>query len=113
MNWAKLLSSAKFAYNNSKSSSTQTTPFMALYDYNPKLRVDIDIRDTVNKGEALAAYERIKCLYKLRERLRDELLKSQERQAKYYNQRHQARLFKRGDLIKLSTRNLRLKNKKL
>ena len=74
MNWAKLLSSAKFAYNNSKSSSTQITPFIALYSYNPKLRVDIE--DTANKGETLAAHEHIKRLYKLRERLRDKLLKS-------------------------------------
>src|SRR6202035_1121300 len=48
-----------------------------------------------------------------REYLREQLLQSQERQAKYYNQRHQPKLFKRGDLVKLSTKNLRLKNKKL
>ena len=76
MNQANLLPSAKFAYNNSKSSSTQIIPFIALYSYNPKLRVDI--KDTANKGKALAALERIKRLYELRERLRDKLLKSQE-----------------------------------
>ena len=111
MKWANLLPSAEFTYNNSKSSSTWIIPFIALYGYNLELRVDV--KDTANKGEALAAHKRIKRLYKLREKLRDKLLKSQECQAKYYNQRHQARLFKRGNLIKLSIRNLRLKNKKL
>ena len=111
MNWAKLLPSAEFCYNNSRSSSTKTTPFMALYGYNPELRFDVE--DTVKAGEAPAARERIQRLYNLRERLKEELLQSQERQAKYYNQRHQPRLFKRGDFVKLSTRNLRLQHKKL
>jgi hypothetical protein len=53
MNWAKLLPSAKFAYNNSQSSSTKTTPFMALYGYNPELR--FNIMDTITLGETLAA----------------------------------------------------------
>ena len=111
MNWAKLLRSAEFAYNNSRSSTTQTTPFMALYGYNPELRFDVE--DAATKGETPAARDRILRLQELRNRLREELLKSQERQAKYYNQRHQPKLFKRGKLVKLSTRNLRLKDKKL
>jgi hypothetical protein len=41
------------------------------------------------------------------------LLHSQERQAKYYNKRHEPKLFKRGEFVKLSTRNLKLKDKKL
>ena len=52
MNWAKLLPSTEFAYNNSQSSSTKIIPFMALYSYNPELR--IDVIDTITKGEALA-----------------------------------------------------------
>ena len=84
---------------------------MALYGYNPELRFDVE--DAATKGETPAAHDRILRLHELRDRLREELLKSQERQAKYYNQRHQPKLFKRGSLIKLSTQNLQLKNKKL
>jgi hypothetical protein len=114
MNWAKLLPSAEFVYNNSRSSSTGITPFRALYSYDPELRVDItSAKDSTSKGEAPAAYNRILRLTELRERLREHLLQSQERQAKYYNQRHHLKLFKRGDLVKLSLKNLRLKNKKL
>lgn len=57
---------------------------MALYGYNPELRFDVE--DTANAGEAPAARERIQRLYDLRERLKEELLQSQERQAKYYNE---------------------------
>ena len=59
---------------------------MALYSYNPELR--IDVADTITTGEAPAARQRIVRLQELRNRLQEELLKSQERPAKYYNQRH-------------------------
>ena len=111
MNQAKLLLGAKFAYNNSRNSSTRISPFKALYKYD--LDLQIDVEDAVFKREILATRERILRLYKLQERLREQLLESQERQAKYYNQRHQPMLFRQKDLVKLSTRNLRLKNKKL
>jgi hypothetical protein len=84
---------------------------MALYGYNPELRFDVE--DAATLGEAPAARDRILRLQELRNRLKEELLQSQERQAKYYNQRHQPKLFKCRDLIKLSTWNLQLKDKKL
>ena len=67
MNWAKLLPSAEYAYNNSWSSSTKITPFMALYSYNPELR--IDVVDTITTGEVPAARQRIVRLQELRDRL--------------------------------------------
>src|SRR5436190_23806648 len=57
MNWAKLLRSAAFTYNNSRSSSTKITPFRALYGYDLELRFDIE--DTATLGEALATRDRI------------------------------------------------------
>ena len=74
MNWAKLLPSAKYTYNNSRSSSTQTTPFRALYRYNPKLQFDIE--DNINLGKVLAAYNRVLHLKELRDKLKEELLRS-------------------------------------
>jgi hypothetical protein len=113
MNWARLLPSAEYAYNNSRSSSTKITPFKALYGYDPELRTDLSTEDSTTTREAPAALDRITRLTELRQRLREQLVLAQERQAKYYNQRHQSKQFKRGDLVKLSTRNLRLKHKKL
>ena len=75
MNWARLLPSTKFAYNNSRNSSTKITPFQALYGYNPELQIDItSAKDTARKGEAPAAHDRITCLTELQEYLRDQLL---------------------------------------
>jgi hypothetical protein len=86
MDWAKLLPSAEFAYNNSRNSSTKITPFKALYGYDPKLRIDLDSTgDSAKRGEAPVAYDRIQRLAELRQQLRDHLLYSQEQQAKYYN----------------------------
>jgi len=112
-NWASLLPSAQWAYNNSRNSSTGMTPFRALYGYDPDLHIDFAVADDVRLGEVPAAQDRVKRLHQLRERLRDKLQQAQEAQAKYYDQRHQPMEFKRGDKVKLSTRNLRLKNKKL
>ena len=41
MNWAKLLLSTEFVYNNSRSISTRMSPFKALYDYDPNLRISL------------------------------------------------------------------------
>jgi hypothetical protein len=60
MNWAKLLLSAEFVYNNNRNSSTKITPFKALYGYDPELRIDLNnAEDSVKRGEAPAAYDRI------------------------------------------------------
>jgi hypothetical protein len=113
LNWAKLLSSAEYVYNNSRSSSTKITPFKALYSYDPELRIDLSTEDSTNKKGVPAARDQITHLSELRERLRSQLIQSQEQQAKYYNQRHLPKQFKQEDLVKLSTKNLRLKHKKL
>ena len=47
---------------------------MALYSYNPELRIDFDAVDTITTGEVPAARQRIIRLQELRDRLREELL---------------------------------------
>ena len=46
-NWHKLLRSAQFAHNNSRSITTGETPFFALMGYEPELRLEIDPEDAV------------------------------------------------------------------
>ena len=111
MNWARLLPTAAFAYNNSMNHTLRISPFKALYGYDPEFHVDI--ADDVPKGEIPAAQDRVRKLYELRQGLREQLIKVQERQIKYYNERHEPKAFKRGSLVKLSTKNLKLKDKKL
>jgi transposase InsO family protein len=111
IDWAKLLPTAAFAYNNSLNHTLRMSPFRAMYGYDPEFYVDV--ADDVPEGEIPAAKDRIKKLHELRRTLRDQFIKAQQRQIKYYNQRHTPIEFKRGSLVKLSTRNLKLKNKKL
>ena len=91
--------------------TTRMSPFKALYGYDPEFHVDI--ADDVPEGEIPAAKNRIQRLHELRQGLREQLARAQERQIKYYNKRHMPKNFKRGSLVKLSTRNLKLKDKKL
>jgi hypothetical protein len=60
-----------------------------------------------------AARDRVKKLQELRDSLKGQWAKAQKRQKKYYDQRHKPMEFKRGSLVKLSTANLKLKDKKL
>ena len=77
MNWAKLLPSAEFVYNNSRSTNTRMSPFKALYSYDPNLRTTLRTelraelrtntspKDSASQGEALTAYDRIARLTEL------------------------------------------------
>ena len=49
---------------------------MALYSYNPELRININAVDIITIGETLAARDRIIQLQELRNRLQEELLRS-------------------------------------
>ena len=76
MDWAKLLPSTEFTYNNSRSVSTKMSPFKALYSYDPDLRTDlrtnlrtelpISPEDSASRGEVPAVYNRIARLTELR-----------------------------------------------
>src|SRR4029077_6176665 len=113
MNWAKLLPTAGFAYNNSLNHTLKTTPFRAMYGYDPDFHIDLDVEGDIGPGRAPAARDRVKKLQELRDSLKGQWAKAQERQKKYYDQRHKPMEFKRGSLVKLSTANLKLKDKKL
>ncbi|EED14527.1 gag/polymerase/env polyprotein, putative [Talaromyces stipitatus ATCC 10500] len=100
-----------FTYNNSMNHTLCVSPFKALYGFDPEFH--IDVADNVLEGEIPTAKDHIQKLHKLRQGLRDQLNTARQRQIEYYNKRHTPKTFKRGSLVKLSTRNLKLKNKKL
>ena len=111
MVWARLLPLAQFAYNNSRNHTTQLSPNRLLHGFDCEIR--IDVADNVTEGRIPAAKDRVEKLHKLRQELRLRLVKAQERMAAYYNARHVPKQFKIGDLVKLSTKNLKLKCRKL
>jgi transposase InsO family protein len=109
--WAKLLPLAQFSYNNSRNSTTGMSPNRLLFGFDCEIRVDI--ADNVPEGRIPAAKDRVEKLHQLRQRLRTRLMEAQERMARYYNANHVPKQFRVGDFVKLSTKHLKFKNRKL
>jgi hypothetical protein len=107
-NWPALLPTAQFASNNAINSTIGMTPFRALYAYEPDFQLRAE--DGTPEGEVPATVHRLEKLHEVRQKLHETWQKASESQAKYYNKRHEARQFRKGQLVALSTRNLRLKS---
>ena len=69
MNWAKLLLTAGYTYNNSWNYTIRTTPFRAMYGYDPDFHIDFDVADDATR-RAPAALDRIKRLQDLQDSLK-------------------------------------------
>lgn len=106
--WPILLPEAEFAVNNSRSQTTGTTPFFALYGYHPEIRTDV-VDDVPERGVPAAA-ERVIKLEELRVALRIHWQNAIEAQQKHYDKRRTDIQFHKGNLVGLSTRNLKLKS---
>ncbi|GAB7357806.1 hypothetical protein MBLNU459_g0793t2 [Dothideomycetes sp. NU459] len=105
--WASLLKTAEFAYNNSVQSSTKETPFYIVLGKHPLLTQLPE--DMQHEGEVPAATDKLKRMQDARKKLEDNLRSAQEAQQKYYNRKHLQHSFQKGDMVLLSTRNLPLK----
>jgi hypothetical protein len=105
--WPKLLPTAQFACNNAINATTGSSPFETLLGYSPHFHLRAE--DGTSSGEAPAAEVRAEKLQNLRQQLKEHWRKATETQAKHYNDRHKPFTFKRGDLVALSTQNLKLK----
>lgn len=112
-NWAELLLQAETAYNHSVHSSTSISPYEAVHGTTP--RFEEPPADSRLEGEIPAAKDRVERIRIIRTQMADRLRVAQESQAKYYNRSHKPQSYVTGDLVLLSTRNLKLAtvNKKL
>ena len=110
LNWPQLLPQAQYASNNAISATTRQTPHYALMGYEPEFRLALEAASL--EEEAPNAKARIERLQQVREQLKENWRRATESQAIHYNKRHQSLTLKRGDLIGLSTKNIRLKQGK-
>ena len=106
-NWARLLPLAEFAYNNSHHSTAGSSPFYLLHGYHPEIRWEVE--DNSLEGEVPSANERIKLLQARRDELAERLRQASASQAKYYNRKHTPKDYTVGQLVMLSTKNLKQK----
>jgi hypothetical protein len=93
--------------------ATKTTPNNLLYGMDCSIRLHLDVADNASRERIPEARARVEKLHELRRKLRERLAEANERMAKYYNRNHIPKQFKKGQLVKLSTKNIRLKYPKL
>jgi hypothetical protein len=104
-NWADLLSSAEFTYNNTDHSSTKYSPFYANTGYHPlHPSTIIDLTES----QAPSVTERLERIRSLHTALKSNMQESQERYTKYYDMKRQdsSNAFKVGDLVWLNRKNI-------
>jgi len=101
--WLEWLGTAEFAYNNKTHSNTRMLPFKANYRQNPRMGFE---------GRKKEKYERAKKFIEKMKEIQEEakaaLGKAQEKIKKYVNRkRGEVDDYKVGDLVMLSTKNLK------
>jgi transposase InsO family protein len=106
-NWPTLLRTAEFACNKAVNSTTKLSPFNALMGYQPEFHIRAEV--SAKEKEVPEAEARITKMRAIREKLENQWRIATESHQKQYNKKHKNMSFKRGDLISLSTKNLRLK----
>ena len=107
-NWNKLLNLAEFAYNNSVSATTSSTTFYLNYALDPRKNLNQLYKKSPNKT-AKEFGNRINIFLK---QAKDEIVKSVDNMEKNYNLYRKNTEFNVGDLVLLSTSNIKYKNSK-
>ncbi|KAJ1578183.1 hypothetical protein NDA12_006979 [Ustilago hordei] len=100
--WADLLDTAAFVYNNTVHNSIGVSPFFACYGWNPKAHPDIPQQLGVNDPG------RFKYLMDGKERckyLQEQIREAQRRSVDQYNRKHKDIEFKVGDMVYINRRN--------
>ncbi|SOV02737.1 uncharacterized protein UDID_18019 [Ustilago sp. UG-2017a] len=100
--WADLLDTAAFVYNNTVHNSIGVSPFFACYGWNPKAHPDIPQRLGVNdpgRFEYLMDGKE-RCKY-----LQEQIREAQRRTVDQYNRKRKDIEFKVGDMVYINRRN--------
>jgi len=101
--WPNWLGMAEFAYNNKIHSSTKTSSFKANYRQDP--RMGFEMR---KKGKYEGAEKFVTKMREIQEKAKAALEKAQEEMKKYMDRkRGEADEYKVGDLVMLSTKDLK------
>ena len=105
--WEILLPTVELVINSLPNASTGFTPFFLNYGYEPVTPIQLLRGNEIASTESVMAFtHRMASDWKL---ARENLERSVQSQSKYYDKKHKDVSFSAGDLVLLSTRNLRLK----
>ena len=101
--WLEWLGTAEFAYNNKAHSSTKTLPFKANYGQDPRMGFK-----GRKKGKYTGAEKFVEKMKEIQEEAKAVLRKAQEDMRKYADRKRlDVEEYKVGDLVMLSTKNLK------
>ena len=110
--WDKYLSQCEFAHNNSYISGTDTTPFFLNYGYHPKIALI-----SYSRGEDLpgspAATRMNTSMQEALSSARQCLERARQRAAVNADKHRRDEQYQPGDLVLLSTRNIKFRGKKI
>ena len=116
--WDKLLLFAEFAYNNSLHESTGSTPFRLNHGHDPNLPTSFEVYEAMHPKNPKPCRRAEKCpgaeeFYKKIQvaihEARINLEAAQQRQKAYADTKRREVIFKKSDLVLLSTANLHIK----
>ena len=105
--WEKILPTMELAINSLPNQSTGFSPFFLNYGYEPVTPVQLVKGNEEIKTESIGSFvRRITSIWEL---ARDNLKRSVNLQSKYYDKKHRDVEFNEGEMVLLSTRNLKMK----
>lgn len=104
----RLLPSVQFAYNNSIHSATGKTPIELTRRYTPTIRKQIAGVPPVERGENEHTKEHAHALQEGEAEAREIWRHANESAAKYYNKKHQQKIYTIRDRVILSLRYIRI-----
>ena len=102
-NWEEVIPYAEFAYNRAKHSTTQKSPFMVVYGFEPSTALDLlplPLHERVNMDVS----KRAEYMKNLHEETRVTIERQVQRQAEAANKHKKPMVFQEGDLVWLHLR---------
>ncbi|KAJ9519230.1 hypothetical protein QJQ45_017890 [Haematococcus lacustris] len=100
--WAEYLPLVEFAINNAWQESVRSTPFYLNYGYHPRLAELLDLPQKVPQ-----AHDFVKGMKTAVEQARQCLARAQKRMKSYQDNKRREALYLPGDMVLLSTQNMR------
>ena len=104
--WVSLLPSAEYACNQSENATTGSVPFDEVYRFSPTMRRNLAGEPPARQSHA--AIQKFEELSQANSIATDLWAQAQSEWAKYYNRKHKSKTYKVGDLVLLSSKNIRL-----
>jgi transposase InsO family protein len=107
--WARLLPCAEYACNNSINDSTKQRPFDMVYRFSPEMRMNLAREEPYEHPDAPLAKQELERRAQSKAANSEIWKEAQGAMAKYYDRKHKAKTYKKGDMVLLSSKHIRMR----